>query len=252
MKKKFIIGLSALATLGAVVAGGLATYAFLTDLEKDENVFTIGNVDVELLSSDEVKGEIHLMPNNTDKIKADYQIKNVGNEDAYVWLRVKVPAELEDEPGLAANNIIHWNYLGAYMKGYQNTQRYIDSAKAQGYPAPVAEAYTWNHLDAKHDVDGYNVYDILYNSAIKPDEETTVGVSTIFLDERVDVINGQYVLVDNGEIIKVINWDFANPVGNMIVEAHAIQANGFDTVEEAYAAYVDQYPNGKITIDSQN
>ena len=185
MKKKLIVGLSALAPLAAV--GG--TYAFLTDAEETENVFTIGNVDIALRSNLEDGETIKLMPNNTEKVKADYRIENTGEEAAYVWLRVKVPTALEDEPGLAANNIIHWNYLGAYMNGYQTNANYIKSATAQGYAVPeggVLEEDTWIHLDGQYDVDldgdgnsdGYNVYDILYTGAIVAGETTNVGVSS--------------------------------------------------------------------------
>lgn len=260
MKKKLLIGLSVLATFGAIAGG---TYAYLTDAEEDTNVFTIGNVDIDLLSA--VGDEpIKLMPNNTEKTKVDYQIKNIGNEDAYVWLRVKVPSALEDTPGLAANNIIHWNYLGAYWNGYENTQKYIDSAIAQGYPAPVSTEQTWIHLDGEYgkEINGeyYNVYDILYTGKLAADETTTVGVSTVFMDERVDYFDetdnnendGFWGLVTNGGQVEVIKHDF-NGGANFIVEGHAIQANGFKTVEEAYAAYNAQWnatdDGTKLTVE---
>lgn len=259
MKKKLLIGLGIVAASAALVGG---TYAYLTDAEEDTNVFTIGNVDIDLLSAagDE---PIILMPNNTDKTKVDYQIKNVGDEDAYVWLRVKVPSTLEDTPGLAANNIIHWNYLGAYTNGYETTQKYIDSATAQGYPAPVEADQTWKHLDGVYneEIDGeyYNVYDILYVGKLAADEVTTVGVSTVFMDERVDYIDetdngvndGFWALITNGGTVEPIDHDFAEGA-NFLVEAHAIQANGFDNVEEAYAAYNAQWENNedgtKLTV----
>ena len=75
MKKKLLIGLSVLAASAALVGG---TYAYLTDAEEDTNVFTIGNVDIDLLSA--VGDEpIKLMPNNTEKAKVDYQIQNIGD-----------------------------------------------------------------------------------------------------------------------------------------------------------------------------
>ena len=255
MKKKLLIGLGIVAASAALVGG---TYAYLTDAAKDENVFTIGNVDVELLSAVDGDEAIKLMPNNTEKTTVDYQIENVGDEDAYVWLRVKVPSALEDTPGYAADNIIHWNYLGAYMNGYENTQKYIDSAKAQGYEAPVDASRTWKHLEGTYgvEIDGeyYNVYDILYAGKLAAEEVTTVGVSTVFMDQRVDYIEegGFWALVkDGGNTIVPINHDFSEGA-NFLVEAHAIQANGFETVEEAYAAYNAQWGNNadgtKLTV----
>lgn len=253
MKKKLLIGLSVLATFGAIAGG---TYAYLTDVEKDTNVFTVGNVDIDLLSA--VGDEpIKLMPNNTEKTKVDYQIKNIGNEDAYVWLRVKVPTALEDTPGAAANNIIHWNYLGAYMNGKQDNTDYITSATNQGYQAPVTIDQTWIHLDGVYGVEieneKYNIYDILYTGKLSSDATTTVGVSTVFMDQRVDyfdetdnnVDDGFWGLVTEGGKVEKIDHDFRNGA-NFVVEAHAIQANGFTNVEEAYAAYNEQW---NATID---
>ena len=252
MKKKLLIGLGIVAASAALVGG---TFAYLTDSQKDENVFTIGNVDIDLYSKVNSDEPIKLMPNNSEKVKADYQIANIGNEDAYVWLRVKVPAALEDVPGAAADNIIHWNYLGAYWYGYQDTQRYIDSAVAQNYEAPVPAERTWKHLDGVQvtiDEEVYNVYDILYAGKLGVDEVTTVGISTIYMDQRVDYIDvtdnneddGFWTLVKDGGTVLPINHDF-NDGANFLVEAHAIQANGFATVEEAYAAYNAQWANNE-------
>jgi predicted ribosomally synthesized peptide with SipW-like signal peptide len=140
MKKKLLIGLSVVAASAALLGG---TYAYLTDVEKDANVFTIGNVDIDLLSAvgDET---IKLMPNNNDKTKVDYQIQNIGDEAAYVWLRVKVPAALEESSTLAADNIIHWNYLGAYTNGYENTQNIVNYYGEDA--TDVAAVYCYNTL----------------------------------------------------------------------------------------------------------
>ena len=252
MKKKFIIGLSALATLGAV-AGGV-TYAFLTDSDVTQNTFSIGDVNISL-ASDIGAEEIRLMPNNKDKIKANYRIQNDGADDAYVWLRVKVPSALEDGPGLAADNIIHWNYLGAYANGLHENPKYIQSAQDQGYYAPVTEEETWIHLNGTYNVKDeetgieYNVYDLLYAGALKGGTQTTVGVSTIYMDERVDKIGAEWVLVENGEPTPIA-FDF-NQTATIKVEAHAIQASGFENVEEAYAEYNAQWPNGRPVVEEE-
>ena len=51
MKKKLLIGLSVVAASAALLGG---TYAYLTDVEKDANVFTIGNVDIDFERLDEI------------------------------------------------------------------------------------------------------------------------------------------------------------------------------------------------------
>lgn len=244
MKKKLIIGLSAIGLAAATIGGA---YAFLTDAEEAENVFTIGNVDISLLSNQELGEEVRLMPNNNKNTKVNYAIENIGQDDAYVWLRVKVPVALEDEGDASKDNILHWNFLGAFTKGHQSEQKYIDSARALGYEVPdggVAEEDTWTVTTVGTEVIDeieYNVYDLLYTGAITPGEITNIGVSTVYIDERVDYVNGGWVLVkDGGQTLEEIDFDFYDGA-NFIVEGHAIQKDGFKTVEEAYAAYNTQW-----------
>ena len=252
MKKKILLALSLVAVVALSIGG---TVAFLTDKAEDKNTFTIGNVDIQLTSKLKTDGAIQLMPNNTDKLTADYKITNVGDSDAYVWLRVYIPKAVEDAPGLATDNIIHWNVPGAFWYGYHNNKTYVDKAIAAGYlPAGstgVEGADTWlvsTAVEFTEVVDGveYNVYDVLYNSALEKNETTNVGISTIYMDERLDyvdtnndVIKDTYGLVKNG-VVYPINYDFKNGA-SIKVEAHAIQANGFKNVEEAHAAYVKQW-----------
>lgn len=252
MKKKLLIALSVFAVVALSVAG---TVAFLTSKDASANVFTIGEVEIDLLSNDlssiTKDGKILLMPNNTDKIAADYKIENTGDSDAYVWLRVYVPTNLEDAPGLAAKNIIHWNLPGAFWNGNHEKANYIESAVKAGYlPAGTTTAVdandTWlmneainNMYTETIDDVQYNVYDIMYKGALASGEKTNVGVSTIFMDERVDYVDGKWALVEKG-VVTPIEFDF-NSGASIKVEAHAIQANGFDTVEEAYAAYQKQW-----------
>lgn len=253
MKKKILIALSLVAVVLLSIGG---TVAFLTSKDASANVFTIGDVEIDLVSNDlssvTKDGKILLMPNNTDKVAADYRIENTGVSDAYVWLRVYIPTNLEDAPGLAAKNIIHWNTPGAFWNGYHTNANYIKSAVDAGYlpegtTTPVDESDTWlvseSHDAMKVITDengvSYNVYDIMYKGALTAGETTNIGVSTIFMDERVDYVDGKWALVENGEVT-TIDFDFNNGA-SVKVEAHAIQANGFDTVEEAYAAYQKQW-----------
>ena len=68
---------------------------------------------------------------------------------------------------------------------------------------------------------------------------TNTGVSTFFLDERIDKVDGGYALIENGVAAQTIDFDFTKEA--FIVEAHAIQTSGFATVQEAFAAYQKQW-----------
>lgn len=255
MKKKLLIALSVFVVVALSVAG---TVAFLTSKDASANVFTIGEVEIDLLSNDlssiTKDGKILLMPNNTDKIAADYKIENTGDSAAYVWLTVKVPVALEDTGDASANNIIHWNLPGAFWYPNNKTAKYVENALNAGYiteadlvDGVVPDSKTWLVNESfgankgLETIDGveYNVYNILYNGPLASGEKTNVGVSTIFMDERVDYVDGKWALVEKG-VVTPIEFDF-NSGASVKVEAHAIQANGFDTVEEAYAAYQKQW-----------
>lgn len=245
MKKKILIALALVAVVTLSIGG---TMAFLTAHKEDTNTFTIGEVNINLLSKNDDK-TVTLMPNNTEKKEVAYQIENTGKNDAYVWLRLTIPTELEDEKGLAAKNIIHWNTPGAFWNGYHTSEKYLASARDMGYLGDdevVADEDTWLVTEANNNmktlvVDGvsYNVYDIMYKGKLTTGETTNVGISTIFMDERVDYVDGKWALVEKG-VVTPIDFDFSKGA-SVNVEAYAIQANGFDTVEEAYAAYQKQW-----------
>ena len=69
------------------------------------------------------------------------------------------------------------------------------------------------------------------------------------MDERVDKVGEEWGLVENG-VFNLIEYNF-NDGAAFLVEAHAIQANGFKTVEEAYEAYQKQWPSGKLAVTNQ-
>jgi len=89
-----IIALAGVVSLGAIVGG---TYAYFTDKDSAENVVVMGNVDIEL--TDELEGQTieKILPNQ--KISDAVSIVNVGNNDAFV--RLKVSFE-----GLSAEDIL--------------------------------------------------------------------------------------------------------------------------------------------------
>ena len=88
-KKKWLIIAAIVAIVAATIAG-IGIWAYLTDTESVSNVFTVGKVDITLT-------EPSFSENNAknitakSKIAKDPTVKNVGANDAYVYLKVKVP-----------------------------------------------------------------------------------------------------------------------------------------------------------------
>jgi len=244
MKKKILMVL-AVAAIGLLSIGG--TVAYFTDNESSAAVYTVGNVNIALLQNDAVNGVVELMPNV--KVDTKTQIKNIGENDAYVWLTLAVPSALDvDDPDRAYDNILHWNLMGAFWNGYHDRTNYHTSAEA-AYPGeftyPVAAEKTWINENVVVDtevIDGitYNIYVLKYAGVLKPGETTTPGLSTIFLDDSLDYNEetGKWVMVEKGVETEVAH-DFSS-TSSVIVKAHAIQTESFANFDAAYAAYYAQ------------
>ena len=100
MKKKTKIILCTASIIGVIGVSGILAY--LTDTDTASNKFTVGQVKIQLkepiweAGTDSDNNGIpdyaeNLVPNET--IEKDPQVKNVGKNDAYVYLKVTVPAK---------------------------------------------------------------------------------------------------------------------------------------------------------------
>ncbi len=266
MKKRTIAMIVSLVLAMAMGLGG--TLAYLTDRDSDVNVFTIGNVDIEL--TEKFEQGIELIPGvNIEKTPT---IRNTGNHAAWVWMTWSIPAALDNavqgtEIGSDAN-IIHWNPLGATTDGYVDDTR-VNNAIAKGLlPEGITadqikeNKMTWNVFNSLGEgvnmirdveIDGkkYNTYVLLYNKALTPGEETLPSVYNVFLDARVDVDpEGNMFLVDKG-VVTPVAWNIKEDKNPKIyVAAYAIQTEGFADVKEAYAGYAAQWgANGGVTYE---
>ena len=215
MKKK-IVAMCATVAIAAVAVGG--TLAYFTDTDNETNEFTVGNVKIDLIEKfDEENAQLMPGTKTQNAVNKDVWVKNESalNE---VWVRVKVsipshldvltvpPANYEE---VAAQNILHMNTLGG-VETIWNVKKANEEA--------VLSA------------DGeYNVYTFYYNEKLAPGATTQQLLDQVYLDSKVDVNdNGEYTY--NGEVVDLSNID-------IIVVAEAIQADGFDTYEAAFAAF---------------
>ena len=242
MKK--IIALVLAVVLTCSVSVGL-TVAYLTDRDSEANVFTVGDVAIDL--DEKFEQESQLIPGET--IEKEATITNTGKNSAWVWMTVAVPKAFVGES--AAENMIHWNIPGAFWNGYHDNQTYIDKAIEKGYlpegstGVDVSDTWIVGTIDEyETTIDGveYVVTPILYTGATVPGETTNLGISTVYLDSRVDIDpNGDMYKVVDGEATS-IGWN-VNKNGNPViyVSAYAIQTEGFSSVEAAYAAYNEQW-----------
>lgn len=219
MKK--IIALLLVIALTATVSVGL-TAAYLTDRDSEANVFTMGNVEIDLTEDFEQGSE--LIP-GVD-IEKKPTITNTGDNDAWVWATIAIPAVLDDAND-ASKNIVHFNYNGDYVNETQWTWQDEDG---------------WMVEEVEYDGVTYNVYTVLYQTALKPGETTPEVMTKVYMDTHIDIDpDGNLNWVENGTAAK-LDWNI-NTNGNPViyVSAYAIQTEGFATVQEAYDAYQTQW-----------
>jgi len=250
--KKFILYVIALVLVAALSVVG--TVSYLTSRDSEVNVFTLGNVYIELTESFE-QGSA-LMPGV--QIEKTPVITNVGKNDAWVWLTFSIPAELD--------GYIRWTAIPATTAGSVNDNT-VAQAVAQGYlPTDITAAdilagnKTWSPENEfvdnngvkgsfyaeTREVDGedvpYHTYVVPYNTALKPGETTLPSIVSVALESYTDTNDdGDLYYVKDGKI-QDLGWNI-NERGCPVIfaGAYAVQWDGFDSVQDAFNGYLEQW-----------
>lgn len=244
MKKK-ILSIALVVAMIAIIAAG--SFAYFTDTDNENNTFTVGNVKIDLIEQqrnadstalEDFEQNKNLMPivgsaqgeqeevggvmlptaeNYVDKI---ISIKNTGASKAYVRVFVAVPTALQNgqTPNAPRYDVLHWNFNGDSCAADQWTDEIV-----------VANPTVINGVE-------YKIYSRTYTTALDANEVTaTPAYIGFYLDKTVDMnAEGQYT-VDWGNGLEVIDYDLSEGV-EIPVFAQAIQADGFDSAEAAFAA----------------
>ena len=261
MKKKSILMAAIAVMLVAVLVVG-GTLAYFTDTKSATNTFTMGNVKIAL--DEQQKGENGLEPFAQDKILVPGKsndgnavskivtVSNTGDNDAWVWVELKIPAYLvsNEYPTNESKNALHWNSYGCFNVEY-NAGNYWKLATSDGIvdadhnvtdPKMVAVGDgLWNDYKYVGRVtENGTEYVVIRTTMAKtlPAGKTSLPcLAQVYMDWRVTTSadGSEYNLPDGRNISTQLPW-------NVIVTAYAIQADGFNTVDEAVAAYNN---NGK-------
>ena len=251
MKKK-VISIALIIALVAVIAAG--SFAYFTDKDAATNTFTVGNVKIDLVEVFD-PNNAQLMPGKD--VNKDVSIKNTGANEAYVWYLWKIPADLDSIDGTTGtNNALHVNSLGSTWDKYRENAKYWADGQTEALPIDK----TWDHdpetelgLTAGPEgylytetIDGveYHVYAVLYHGKLAAGETTSQGMTKVYLDKSVNQDEGGfYQIIAKGANAGQKHYlpSLGNENGvNIIVEAYAIQAEGFANVYDAYKAYQAQ------------
>ena len=260
-KKTILVAAIAVMLVAALVVGG--TLAYFTDTKTETNTFTMGNVSIDL--NEQQKGE-----NGLEEFKQDKQlvpgtssdgnavskivtVSNKGDNDAWVWVELKIPAYLvsNEYPTDESKNALHWNSYGCFNVEYAGN--YWKLATSDGIvgedhkvtnPNMVAvEDGLWNdykYVRTEKDDNGNPTY-VVIRTTMKntlPAGKTSLPcLAQVYMDWRVTKSEDgtQYILPAGDPIPTNASWE-------VIVTAYAIQADGFDNVDDAVKAYSN---NGK-------
>ena len=260
MKKKITAIFLCVALVAIAIVG--ASLAYFTDTKTATNTFTVGNVKIELV--EQQKGENGLEAFDQDKtlvpgksndgnaVSKIATVKNTGKNDAWVWAELRIPKYLvsSEYPTNESKNALHWNSYGCFNVEYNSgnywslaiTDGIVDADHNVTDPNMVAvEAGLW--YDYQY-VGTETIGDIEY-VVIRTKMQNTLPagmtslpfLAQVYMDWRVTTSEDgtQFILPAGDPISTDASWE-------IIVNAYAIQAEGFETVDDAIAAYAT---NGK-------
>lgn len=218
MKKK-ITAIALVVMLLAVSVLG-ATLAYFTDTDKETNVFTSGNVAIDL--TENFTQNSKLVPatgsaqNDTleNGVKKEVFVTNTGSEAAFVRVHIAIPAILDNGADTfdAGKNVLHFNY-----KENSIGEGKWDWSNSTGAPYEG----NWNYYETTIDGIAYNVYVVTYEKALDANEKTVDAIHQVYLDSKV-----------SNDDINDINAELGTK-WNMYVAAEGVQAAGFG---DAYTA----------------
>lgn len=211
MKKT--IAIIALVVLVAV-ASVLGTLAYLTSTAKVENTFTMGDVKIKLDETDvkDPKGE-RVTKNDYEVypgavVTKDPIVHNVGKNGAYIRATVNVSNWMN----LVAD--YYPNFKETFPnEGYKAALNLLVGELGEGWSVVGVEAgdvFTIGWFDAK--------FILKYDGVLEGGKDTTAMFQTVTIPAGIDNANTE-------------------SFNSVKVEAQAMQANGFDDWEAAFAAF---------------
>lgn len=213
MTKKRFVAILLCVTLVALAAIG-ATFAYLTDTKTVNNTFTMGNVAIKLDETDiknpngdrVTSNEYNVYPGAV--VTKDPIVHNTGKNAAYIRATVNVSNWMN----LCAAYYPDFKYTFG-QEGYKAALNLLVGELGEGWSVVGVEAgdtFTIGQFDAK--------FILKYEGALAAGADTTAMFQTVTIPAGIDNAN-------------------TDSFSGVTVVAQAIQADGFDTWEAAFAAY---------------
>ena len=215
MTKKRFVAILLCVTLVALAAIG-ATFAYLTDTKTVDNTFTMGNVKIKLDETNVNDPEGDRVTRNTYNVypgavvTKDPIVHNTGKNAAYIRATV---------------NVSNWmNLCAAYYPdfgiaypsaGYENSLELLVGQLGKGWSVvgvTTGDTFTIGQFDAK--------FILKYDGKLASGADTTAMFQTVTIPAGIDNASAD-----------------AGSFSSVKVVAQAIQADGFETWDAAFAAY---------------
>ena len=212
MKKKLTLVVTCIVLVAAMVIGG--TLAYFTDSKTATNTFTMGNVNIKLDETDIKNPEGDRVTSNAydvypgEVVTKDPIVHNTGKNGAYIRATV---------------NVYNWmNLVAAYYPdfketfpndGYKVALNLLVGELGEGWSVVdvvAGDTFTIGQFDAK--------FVLKYDGVLAAGADTTAMFQTVTIPAGIDNANAS-----SFQSVKVV--------------AQAIQADGFNTWEAAFAAY---------------
>lgn len=212
MKKKLTLVVTCIVLVAAMVIGG--TLAYFTDSKTATNTFTMGNVNIKLDETDIKNPEGDRVTSNAydvypgEVVTKDPIVHNTGKNGAYIRATV---------------NVYNWmNLVAAYYPdfketfpndGYKAALNLLVGELGEGWSVVgvvAGDTFTIGQFDAK--------FVLKYDGVLAAGADTTAMFQTVTIPAGIDNANAS-----SFQSVKVV--------------AQAIQADGFNTWEAAFAAY---------------
>lgn len=212
MKKKVLALSLALGMFALILSAG--TMAYFSDSKTSTNTFTMGNVKITLDETNAADPDGDRVQNNEyktypgDVLKKDPIVHNTGENGAYIRASVNVSNWMN----LAAAYYPEFEYTFG-QAGYKDALQLAVGELGDGWSVvsvKTGDTFTIGEFDAK--------FILKYDGVLAKGEDTTAMFEKVIIPSQIDNLNA-----DAFKGIKVV--------------AQAIQADGFDTWEEAFAAF---------------
>lgn len=213
MTKKRFVAILLCVTLVALAAIG-ATFAYLTDTKTVDNTFTMGNVAIKLDETDIKNPTGARVTSNAYNVypgavvTKDPIVHNTGKNAAYIRATVNVSNWMN----LCAAYYPDFKYTFG-QEGYKAALNLLVGELGEGWSVvgvTAGDTFTIGQFDAK--------FILKYDGKLAAGADTTAMFQTVTIPAGIDNAN-----TESFSGVKVV--------------AQAMQADGFDTWEDAFAAY---------------